>query len=140
MYLLEREISPYNNSNLIIGIFYSEKEAFFAKQKYIEKISQNDKWKDQAYKEVNLDIDLKIIDVTDLSNFDFQEKRNLKQLFIINLFEEGFGQIIRKIKHICSNKNESNSLIQKLNEEEPEYEPSWYEVEKIEINKIYFDK
>ncbi|MDY8134453.1 hypothetical protein [Aquimarina sp. 2201CG5-10] len=138
MFLLKRKISPYTHHDIIIGLFDSFEDASKNQDLYIKKCNREDKWEEQGYQEVDLKKDVIIDDVSNLIKND--TSKQLKAFHIVSLLEEGFGQITRKIDSIYISVNEANSYIEKKEQEEPEYEPSWYEIETIEINTPYFDK
>ena len=58
----------------------------------------------------------------------------MNQLFVLSLFEEGFGQLIRKIDSIYVSLEDAKKYKEEKEAQEPEYEPCYYEIEAIKIN------
>ncbi len=63
-YILIRENSHYSYPFFILGIYDTKLNASLAKNKYVEEKKDNDKYKEQSYKKVNLikDVIIKEID------------------------------------------------------------------------------
>ena len=70
MFLLIRTISAYTHHDIILSIFENIEKATIAKEFYIKRCNHFDKWKEQAYKDVNLDEDLLIQNVSELIRND----------------------------------------------------------------------
>ncbi len=138
MIIIEREISEYTHHNIILGIFENIEIANKAKEAYIAYCKDNDKWGEQAYKEVNLNEDIILKDVSRW--LDVDEKVIEAVLYVVSYFMEGFGQVTRVTEKIYTSGDEAKKFVDLKNTEEPEYEPCWYSIKVIEINKIYFDE
>ena len=138
MIIIEREISEYTHHKIIIGIFENIEKAHIAKEEYIEFCKEKDKWAEQAYRTVDLDKDVMIRDVATLLEIG-DEKSNVDQLYVVSYFMEGFGQITRVTEKIFTDQSKAKQYIALKKEEEAEYEPSWYDIDDMRINKIYFD-
>ncbi len=135
MYLLKRKISPYTEADIILGIFKTEEKAIQAKSDYIKICKENDKWTEQAYHEVDWDKELEISDISSITEGEITE-----ELFVVSLYEEGFGQITRQIDRIFSNKEQADKYVEKKEDEEKEWEPAWYKCELVKTEHLYSDK
>ncbi len=136
MFLIKRKISAYTYHDIIIGVFRAYNDAKKNREVYIEKCKQKDEWGEQGYREVDLEKDITIEDVSKLINKEQTE--HLKQLFVVSLFEEGFGQIVRKIDTIYTAIDEAEKYVEEKESKDLEYEPGYYKVETIEINSSRF--
>ena len=140
MFLVKRKISPYTNSDLIIGIFDSNETAKEAKEQYIDNCKIFDKWKEQAYKETNLELDITIQDIVKQVDFDYD--KSLQTVFVVSRFDEAFGQIGRTIESFFKTEEEAEKYCDEKNDED-DLEMTcafYYDFEQIDINKIYYDK
>ncbi|MBD2766463.1 hypothetical protein IC235_00990 [Hymenobacter sp. BT664] len=136
MYLLKRTISPYLGEDLIIGIFQQLERAKEARKEYIMKCRVDDKWAEQPYREVHLENDTTIYDTVVIH----ETERINKEVYVVSLYEEGFGQIIREVCKVFNDENEARDFTETMNKNDKEYEPSWYDLEALEVDKIYYDK
>lgn len=90
LYVLIRLLSPYTDDDLVLGVFKTEEEALFYKNKYIEVINeQGDMYEKQAYMDVNLEDDMLIrkIECDDIHD----------KAFCLVGQCEGFGQVCRYV-------------------------------------------
>lgn len=136
MFIVTREISPYTHHDIIIGIFNNYQEALKAKSLYITNCATYDKWREQAYREVNLETDITINDISNQLN---NKNNKANTIYVVSRFEEGFGQIIRFYEKFCDTKNEAKNYISIKEEDEADF-PYYYDYEKIIINNIYFEE
>ena len=137
MIIVERKISEYTHYKIIIGIFENNTKANKAKKAYIEYCKENDKWSEQAYRNVDLNEDVLISSVSELLG-DNVEKTN-DYLYVVSYFMEGFGQVTRITEKIFVDINEAKKYVHLKESEEPEYEPYWYEINVVRINKLYLE-
>ena len=130
MYVLYREVSAYDDGNQLLGIFECIESAKQSKAKYIKENTDIDPFKNQSYRNVDLEADVKIETIP----FD-GIKSNYDEAFLVVALEEGFGQINRKF--VCAYESEANAKdYSRQIEEELEWENSWCEVERIEIGQL----
>jgi hypothetical protein len=139
MYLLKRDISSYTSHDVLLGCFSSREKAQTAREEYIKLYQTNredDPWKEQGYKNVDLEKDVVIID--DLPEFQIQPSD--EEVFIVSSFAEGFGQIIRTIHNICG----SLELAEKKSKEiEKNFDgslPEYCQIQKVIVGKLLSDK
>jgi hypothetical protein len=140
MFLTKREISPYTSFDIIIGIFDTEETATRAKEKYIDQCNTFDKWAEQAYKDVNLETDVIVIDL--VAKFNFDCDTSLKTVFVVSRFDEAFGQIVRTMECVLATEETAKEYCAQKNNDE-ELELSWayyYDYELVELNRLYYDK
>jgi hypothetical protein len=136
VFLLKREISPYSGEDLFLGVYDNLKLANKQKEKYFESCKVQDKWKDQSYKEVNVENDVEIIEIQDKQT----EEVFLKEGQKIYLVSEVFGQIIKKHIFISTNELEVRSFVQKKNEEDYKEDniAVYYNEEALKLNVLSF--
>ncbi|MEA5405301.1 hypothetical protein VB776_20355 [Arcicella sp. DC2W] len=127
MVVLKRYISPYSGKNIVLGVYSTTKIANDAKQLYLEKCKTVDKWSEQPYRKVNLDIDVSIEDISDI--LVFHEGLSNGIIYLINSVEEGFGQIGSRIIKVFFDESDAKEYVIEMEKQEKEYEPSWYEIE-----------
>lgn len=61
MFLLVRDVSPYTEWDpILLGIFTDEARAIAARLTYIDRTHGNDPWREQAYKDPDLTIDVRV--------------------------------------------------------------------------------
>lgn len=132
MYLLIRKISPYTEKDLLLGAFREPKKAEQAKEKYIKEKREADEWAEQAYREVDLEEDVRVIKVSDLLKRTVAEGQNV--VFVVSLLAEGFGQITREVDSIFSSEAEARKFVELKNTEELEYDPSWFIAEEVPLH------
>ena len=132
MKLLERYISAYTGTNLFLGVFTTEKLAKENKNRYIEEVENNDSFKHQTHHFVELERDLKIVDIKVDGNWDGVQK----EFYLICAFSEAFGQITIDFKIITFSKERADELV-KMMEEKDEMFVTEYEIEKYILNELY---
>lgn len=137
MIIIEREISEYTHHKIILGIFEDTEKAEKAKKAYIKYCKENDKWSKQAYKNVDLNKDVIIRDISELLEGNIE--KTIDELYAVSYFTEGFGQVIRVTEKIFVDSNDAKKYVELKEAEEPEYEPYWYETNVVRTNKIYFE-
>ena len=137
MVVLKRDISPYSGKNIVIGVYSTTEFANNAKVIYIAERKIVDKWSEQAYKTVNLDIDITIEDISDI--IVFHEGLSNKIVYLIHWVEEGFGQVMSKIIKVYFNESDANEYVVEMEKQEKEYEPSWYEIEIKTLDSFDFE-
>jgi len=138
MFLLIRKISEYTHHDIILGIFNTKEKADLAKSFYIKRCNYYDKWREQAYREVNLDIDILVQDVSDLIKKE-NYKTPLTTVYVVSCFIEGFGQVTRFIEAIFETEAKTKKYIETKRMEEPEYQPTWHKSETLNVNEYYFN-
>ena len=137
MVILKRDISPYVGKDIIIGVYSTTKIAEKAKEIYIEQRKISDRWSEQAYKTVNLDIDIIIEDISDISIF--HEGLSSEILYLVSIVEEGFGQVGSRIIKVFSDESEATEYANEMEKQEREYGPSWYEIEIKTLDSFDFN-
>lgn len=132
MKLLERYISAYTGTNLFLGVFTTEKLAKENKNRYIEEVENNDSFKHQTHHSVELEKDIKIVDIKVDGNWDGVQK----EFYLISAFSEAFGQITIDFKIMTFSKERADELV-KMMEEKDEMFVTEYEIEKYILNELY---
>ncbi|BDD08086.1 hypothetical protein FUAX_05180 [Fulvitalea axinellae] len=133
LFLLEREISPYTGEDLFLGIFDNHKLAEDKKANLINKYRLKDEWKEQAYKDVDLVNDLKIIDVCDKidEGSSFEESESV---FLVCRLVEMFGQIMKELVLLSSDKSKMEKAVNERNNNIGEDECAYYKLEEVKLN------
>lgn len=134
MKLLIRHISAYTGSDLLLGIFENQEKAMEQKTVYIEKIKNNDRWKNQTHHTVDLEKDIKTKNI----EFDGVLDESIDEVFVVIAYAEGFGQILSDFKIITADESRANFLATELEEKEDGFFPSYFEVEKYIYNRLEF--
>lgn len=134
-YLLKRYISP--DTHIILGLFDSHNLGKKYLKQYMKQCQTSDPFGVQGYHSVDFEKDITLQEVTKL--FQFDPKSPKKELYVVSYYEEGMGQIIRKILTIFNTQQGAKELIKKLEDQEPEHQPSWYDFEVIQLNKPCFN-
>ena len=137
MFIIKRLISPYTEADIIISIASTPALAENIRREYIDLCKVNDKWGDQAYREVNLDEDVILQDISTELIIDSSYPTDL--IYVVSLFEEGFGQIDRTFHCFTNSESKANNEMEKLELLENTF-PSWSEVEKIQVDRPDFNK
>lgn len=137
LFLLKRTISFYSGEDLFLGIYDTSELANTQKDKYIEICKTYDKWAEQAYHDVNLVEDLKIIEVEEKLESKIKLAKG-QLIYLINELSEGFGQITKSLFFISTDKNRVDNFIQEKEEEEDEGKifPPYYEYEVLTLNEL----
>lgn len=138
LYLLKREISPYSGENLFLGIYDNPKLAQKGKDKYFEFCKILDKWQEQAYREVDLEKDVEIIELQEQQSEESFPKEG-QSIYLVSGIVEAFGQIIKKLLFVSINKAMVMKFIQTKEEEDhPEDEFAYYKYEVLKLNDLFF--
>jgi hypothetical protein len=139
MYLLKRSISPYTSHDALLGCFHSHEKAQAARDEYLEAHRANpsgDRWKEQAYRSVDLEKDVVIVDNIP----EVQVQPTQEEVFILSSFAEGFGQIIRTFRAICASfelaEKKSKEIEEQLDDEANEY----CQIQKVVVDKLLPDE
>ena len=133
MHLLEREISPYTGANLCPGVFDSREAAERAKARYQDVSATNDPWWEQAYREVNLAADVRIVEIDVVGHPE-------TELHLVSAYYEGFGQCVRRFIILHSQRDAADAHALALQEQESETEEmaNDCDVETLVINRLLF--
>lgn len=133
MYLLEREISPYTGANLCLGVFDSREAAEIAKARYQGVSAENDPWQAQAYREVDLATDVRIVEIEVVGHPE-------TELHLVSAYYEGFGQCVRRFVTLHAQRDAADAHALALQEQESETEEmaNECEVETLLINRLLF--
>jgi len=133
MYLLEREISPYTGANLCLGVFDSREAAERAKSRYQDAMATNDPWRAQAYHEVDLAADVRIVEIEVVGHPE-------TELHLVSAYYEGFGQCVRRFVILHAQREAADAHALTLEEQESETEDmaNYCEVETFVINRLLF--
>ncbi len=137
MVVLERYISPYDGKSIVLSVYSTIEIANNAKQLYIAKCKTIDKWSEQSYRTVNLDVDVSIEDISDI--LVFHEGLSNGIIYLINSVDEGFGQIGSRIIKAFFTESEAKEYVIEMEKQEKEYEPSWYEIEIKTLDSFDFE-
>ena len=100
----------------ILGVFTTEKLAKENKNRYIEEVENNDSFKHQTHHSVELEKDIKIVDIKVDGNWDGVQK----EFYLICAFS----------------KERADELV-KMMEEKDEMFVTEYEIEKYILNELY---
>lgn len=136
MILLRREISPYTDEPLFIGLFRTLEEALEAKNHYIFRIESGeltDKWREQAYQSVDLVEDIQTAIIT--NDIDTKDSR---QVFLVVETFEGFGQIVVTPKGVFDSHQDALQFAAGLMSESKD--PSWpgaIGIAQFEVGRTY---
>ena len=139
MYLLKRSISPYTSHDVLLGCFRSREKAQTAREEYLKTQRANpsgDRWKEQAYRSVDLEKDVGIVDnIPEVQIQPIQE-----EVFVLSSFAEGFGQIIRTFHAICGSlglaEKKSKEIEGQLDDESNEY----CQIQKVVVDTLLPDE
>lgn len=139
MYLLKREISPYNSQDLLLGCFHSREKAEDARMEYISVYRDNlksDPWEKQGYQVVDLEKDVCIVD----NILEIKILPTSKKVFVVSSFSEGFGQIIRTIHSICGLQSLAEKESQKIEKSFDNKFPEYCQIQKVAVNILLSDE
>lgn len=133
MHLLEREISPYTGANLCLGVFDSREAAERAKARYQDVSAANDPWREQAYHEVDLAADVRIVEIAVVGDPE-------AQLHLVSAYYEGFGQRVRRFVILHAERAAAEAYATALHRQESETEVMAHEceVETLVVNQLLF--
>lgn len=139
LFLLKREISPYSGEDLFLGVYDNLELADRQRGRYIQNCKIQDKWKNQAYKEVDLENDLEIIEIQKEHLEDRFPQEGQRVYFVSGMFE-AFGQITKKLVSISVDKSEVEKFMQMKDEEDhiEDDEFAYYKFEELKLNVLYF--
>lgn len=116
LFLLIRKISPYTGEDLFLGIYDEHDLANQQRTQYIQYCKTADPWKDQAYKEVDLEKDVLIMEVHEkITEKEFPSEG--QQIFLVSGLLEGFGQIIKDLHSISTDKSTVKNFIETKHDE-----------------------
>ena len=139
MYLLKRSISPYTSQDVLLGCFRSREKAQAAREDYLKPYRANpsgDRWKEQAYRIVDLEKDVVIVDNLP----EAQVQPSQEEVFVLSSFAEGFGQIIRTFHAICGSlefaEKKSKEIEQQLDDGSNEY----CQIQNVVVDKLLPDE
>ena len=91
LHALIREISPYTGPDLFLGLFSDVAKAGAAREVYLTRVSTADPWSQQAYRKVDLESDVRMVEVS-----DFREPADdSRVVFLVTAYFEAMGQIGR---------------------------------------------
>jgi hypothetical protein len=137
LYLLLRKISPYTFPDIVLGCFTSIERANDVRSEYLALYKSGtkiDPWKEQGFKNVNLDEDVQIINLY-LPTF----YRLVSSVFLVSSYSEGFGQVRREIVDLCLTRISANRKAEKLKLNAKVGFPETFRVEEIQLNQLYQD-
>lgn len=117
LFLLTREISAYSGEDLFLGVYDNLALATRQKERYVLNCKVADDWKEQAYREVNVQEDVQIVEVQDKQTEEEHPKEG-QRICLVSGIAEGFGQIIKELVFISINESEVKRFIQAKDEEE----------------------
>jgi len=78
--------------------------------------------------------------MTGLFDFDLAKAKLMKDIFVVSLFEEGFGQITRRVLKIFISEESGKKFIAKNEKTVNDWEPYWYELECLALGTTYFGR
>jgi hypothetical protein len=139
MFLLVREISPYTSHCVLLGCFTTRENAETARLQYVTPYQENpqaDPWKDQAYCVVDLERDVRILDGV-REDGDFS---NCAAVYVVSVFSEAFGQIIRDFRRICSSLTLAQQAVQEIAAEPKDSFPEYSQIQKAALNELLSDE
>lgn len=135
LFLLKRYVSEYTAHDILLGCFTNRNKAQYARRKYISQYKlgeKQDPWKNQAFHNVDLSRDVKIVD--DLPVVNVTE--NNKEVYIIRHFSEGFGQTRRVFYAICGTSESKTAKKHECDEKMYTQFPHFIKVDQIELDKL----
>lgn len=134
MLILKRTISPYAGADILLGVFSSQKTLHVAKQQYIEYCRDYDEYAEQAYHEVDLNNDLETIACFPQTI----QSRDLREVYVLSEFTEGFGQVYREIVHVYDSSVLAHEQRVALEHTAQGTFPKHFRLEKITIDELHF--
>ena len=139
MYLLKRSISPYTSHDVLLGCFRSLEKAQTAREQYLKRYQDqpsDDRWKEQAFKDVELEKDVVIM--SEIPEIQVQPKN--EEVFVVSSFAEGFGQIIRNFRMICGSLDVAQKKAKKLEKDFTGNFPEYCQIQKVAVDKLLSDE
>ncbi len=135
LFLLKRKISPYSGEDLFLGMYNDLELATRQRKRYLENCKTQDKWKEQAYKVVDLEKDVDIVELHD----KYKEKifpSEGQRVYLVSGLSEGFGQIIKSLLFISTKETKVKNFVQTKHNEEVEQDDefAYYKYEELKLN------
>lgn len=129
-------ISAYEGADYVVGVFDDLSLATTAKETFVNSLASTE---DQFLNIISTD-DKKIDIIKESKIVEYESLRQLlSPIYITSVFNEGFGQIYRKIDSILDSKEAAQLKIKALElkaEEITSSFPEYYSLEKLEINQL----
>jgi hypothetical protein len=138
LFLLQRHVSEYTAHEMLLGCFTTRSKAQYARRKYISQYKsgkKQDPWEKQAFHEVDLSRDVKIVD--NLPVVDVTPNSN--EVYIVSHFSEGFGQTRRIFYAICGTREATQEKSHECNEQLFTWFPHHLQVDKINLDQLLPD-
>jgi hypothetical protein len=131
MLALTRKISPYTGADLFLGLFSTAERANEAREHYLSTVRTADPWAGQAYRSVDLDSDVRILEVAN----HCPQRIDLPVVHLVTARIEDMGQSVRRLLGVFATA-EAAEAFARLEEEGPyETAPNWCDVDEITVNE-----
>jgi hypothetical protein len=130
VFILARRISPYDGTDpLFLGLFTDAVRASQAREAYLASVSSTDPWREQSYRQVNLEKDVVTIEIedrrTDLSS---------GVVFLVTSNYDGIGQASRRFEAVFSDWPSANDVAIELEGGPFESAPNFCDVDEVVLN------
>ena len=136
-YVLIRKVSPYTDTDLLLGVFATREAAETAANIYREAVigSDTDPLKDQAYHSVSEE------DVVILCNIPIAGEAAIQteNVWVVSSYSEGFGQTLREFVGISLNESDAIELARSIDakSEGPGF-PAYCAVDSIPMGELQY--
>lgn len=117
LFLLTRDISAYSGEDLFLGVYDNLALANSQKEAYVRQCKLKDDWKEQAYRDVNLEKDVEIVEIQDKQTEEVFPKEE-QNIYLVSGIAEGFGQIIKELVFISIDEVKVKNFVQVKFEED----------------------
>lgn len=111
LFLLTRDISAYSGEDLFLGVYDNLALANNQKEAYVRQCKIKDDWKEQAYRDVNLEKDVEVIEIQDKQTEEMFPKEG-QNIYLVSGIAEGFGQIVKELVFISIDEVKVKNFIQ----------------------------
>ena len=135
--ILIREISPYMEGSILLGVFTSPEEAELNRKAYLASRTEtpaSDPWHHQPYKPDGLQ-------PSDLVVMSFQNLVAVADTpaFVVSIYSEGFGQTVRKFISVDTDLAAAKSEAARLEEADSNSFPGYYGVQEAVVGQLLSD-
>ena len=139
-YVLLRRISAYSGADIVLGVFPKLTAAESARDAYL--IRYQDPWHEQSYKTAGLAVDDLVIE---RHESDSLRDPSTNELSLISVYFDGFGQLVRKIDSLHSDRSVAEQRRERIEYEmehatEPFDAPNHCVIQTIRVGDIQSDK
>ena len=125
-----RTISAYDGPDLFLGLFSDVPKAECAWETYLKSVSRVDPWSKQSYRRVDLDSDVRVVEVE-----DFREPADDSSVvFLVTAHFEAMGQIRRSFLGVFSERLAAVEFAAREEARPIDVEPSRCDVDEVVLN------